>query len=135
VWHSGVDEGDGAKKGNGDGRRLLWRPNGVGEEEKGRGSRGSAPHAGENGEERGGGRGVGQLGGRHRPPAGVAVPRQGRAVGRDESGACAADRWGRAKLGPSGSGWVQGGVRGSEAAVAAGADRRGRPAQCRPVRF
>jgi hypothetical protein len=59
VWHSGMDEGDGAKKGNGGGRRLLWRPSGAGEEEKGRGSRGSAPRAGENGEERGGGHGAG----------------------------------------------------------------------------
>jgi hypothetical protein len=36
AWHSGVDEDDGAKKGNIGGRSLLWRPGGEGEEEKGR---------------------------------------------------------------------------------------------------
>jgi hypothetical protein len=34
-----------------------------------------------------------------------------------------------------GSGWVREGVRGSETAAASAANRRGRSAQCRPVRF
>jgi hypothetical protein len=60
--HSGVDKGDGAKKGNGGGRRVLWRPGGAAERKKGRGSRGLAPRGGKNGENRGGpGRGGGQL--------------------------------------------------------------------------
>jgi hypothetical protein len=36
--HSGVDEGDRAKKGNGDGQCLLWRPGEAGGEEKRQGS-------------------------------------------------------------------------------------------------
>jgi hypothetical protein len=63
--HSGVVEGDGVKKGNDGGQRLLWRPSGTGGEEKGRGVWGLVPHGGENGEERGGGvgrHGGGQLG-------------------------------------------------------------------------
>jgi hypothetical protein len=35
AWHSGVDEGVKAKKGNSDGRCLLWWPDGAGGEEKG----------------------------------------------------------------------------------------------------
>jgi hypothetical protein len=54
AWQSGVDEGDKAKKGNGGGRRLLWRPGGAGGEEKGLGVWGLAPRGGENGAERGG---------------------------------------------------------------------------------
>jgi hypothetical protein len=46
-----------------------------------------------------------------------------------------ADRQDRATSGPVGSDWVWEGVRGSEAAAAMGPDRRGRPAQCGPVRF
>jgi hypothetical protein len=53
--HSGVDEGDEAKKGNGGGRRLLWRPEGAAQREGADGVRGLAPRGGENGEERGGG--------------------------------------------------------------------------------
>jgi hypothetical protein len=60
--HSGVDEGDGAKKGNGGGRRLLWRPEGAAQREGADGVRGLAPRGGENGEERGGGGSGGQLG-------------------------------------------------------------------------
>jgi hypothetical protein len=63
VWHSGVDVGGRAKKGNDGGRHLLWRPSGVGGEEKRQGVRGSTPHVGENGDERGGGGGGGCSGG------------------------------------------------------------------------
>jgi hypothetical protein len=60
VWHSGVDKGDGVKKWNGGGRRLLWWPSGAGKEEKGQGvSRGLAPRGWKNGEEKGGGCGAG----------------------------------------------------------------------------
>jgi hypothetical protein len=70
------------------------------------------------------------------PDAGSgAVARPEQAAGHGESGTCAADRRGRAKSGPCGSGWVWEGVRGSEAVAASGADRRARPAQRRPVRF
>jgi hypothetical protein len=41
--HSSVDEGDGAKKGNDGGRRLLWRPGGTGGEKKGRGAVAGVP--------------------------------------------------------------------------------------------
>jgi hypothetical protein len=54
VRHSGVDEGDGAKKGNGGGRHLLWRPDGVGGEEKGQGGPRFGAAWRKNGEERGG---------------------------------------------------------------------------------
>jgi hypothetical protein len=30
AWHLGANEGDGAKKGNDDSQRLLWRPGGAG---------------------------------------------------------------------------------------------------------
>jgi hypothetical protein len=39
-----------------DGRRLLWWLGGAGGEERGQGVRGSVPHGGQNGEERGGAR-------------------------------------------------------------------------------
>jgi hypothetical protein len=41
----------------------------------------------------------------------------------------------RVKSRPGGSGWTREGVRGREAVVASGADRRSQPAQCRPFGF
>jgi hypothetical protein len=54
VQQSGMDEGDTVKKGNGGGRRLLWRPGGAGGEEKWQGGPGFSAHGWENGVERGG---------------------------------------------------------------------------------
>jgi hypothetical protein len=71
AWQSGVDEGDKAKKGNGGGRRLLWRPGGAGGEEKGLGSGVWRRVEGKMGQREGGPGAVGNnLGGQHRPPAG-----------------------------------------------------------------
>jgi hypothetical protein len=57
--HSGVDVRDGVKKGNGSDRRLLWRPGGAGEEEKGQGGPGVWCHVeGKIGKRGGGQRGI-----------------------------------------------------------------------------
>jgi hypothetical protein len=83
--HSGVDEGVGAKKGNNGGRRGLWWPGGPTERKKGRGSRGSAPRGGENGEKRRSPRsGGGQLGRPTSAPVGGRGRRRGHATGEGD---------------------------------------------------
>jgi hypothetical protein len=68
--HSGMNEGDRAKKGNGGGQRILWWPGGAGGKEKGQGVQSLAPHGGENGKREGAGVVGDSSSGRHRTPDG-----------------------------------------------------------------
>jgi hypothetical protein len=82
--HSGMNEGDRAKKGNGGGQRILWWPGGTGGKEKGQGVQSLAPHGGENGKGEGGRCGGGQL---ERPALDPGRPARAALLPHDRGGA------------------------------------------------
>jgi hypothetical protein len=116
-----------AKRANGTAADAFYGGSVVRVERKGgRGVRGSAPHGGGKGEERGGPDHDGGGGGAWRPPSaldwravGLRRDRGGQRGMGDPSRARLTDGAGR-RRGPVGSGGVREGVRGSEAVVASG---------------
>jgi hypothetical protein len=118
----GTNERKGQKDGRAAAEAFYGGSVARAEKKGGKGGPGSAPRGGREQEERGGLRcGGDSLGGWHRPPAGGAMARHGRATGRGATLARAADRWDRATAASlGGRRWGAEGRGGSEAAASSG---------------